>query len=305
MTSFVHPALFYRGAAEYLDGTLSFIRAAQTAGEPVAVAVPGPNLRLLREALGADAASVRMLDMTQAGRNPGRIIATVLRAFADSHPDRAVRIIGEPIWAGRTDLEYPACAQHEALINLAFTGRDATILCPYDTERLAPAVIADAEATHPVLIDAAGTRESTRYAPHEIIDMYNKPLPALDQPVEILIEGADLAGARQLARDHALRTGVAPERVHDVELVITELATNSLLHGGGAARVRLGTTAGHFVCEVHDGGRLSDPLAGRHSASPLQVGGRGLLLVHHVSDLVRIHTDVVSTTIQAHFRLDR
>ncbi|WP_091378214.1 anti-sigma factor RsbA family regulatory protein [Actinokineospora alba] len=300
---FAHPALFYRGADEYLDGTLPFIQAARAAGEPVAVAVPGPNLKLLRDALGADADDVRMLDMTEAGRNPGRIIATVLRGFADSHPDRPVRIIGEPIWAGRSDLEYPACAQHEALINLAFTGRDATILCPYDTEELAPSVITDAEATHPVLIDAAGTRASTRYAPLEVIDRYNLPLPDLDRPAEILVEGPDLTGARLLARERAERAGVVAERVPDVELVVTELATNSLLHGGGTALVRLGTTGRHFVCEVRDSGKLTDPLAGRRPSSPEQAGGRGLLLIHHVSDLVRTHTDPASTTIQAHFRI--
>ncbi|MGH3859120.1 anti-sigma factor RsbA family regulatory protein [Actinokineospora sp.] len=300
---FAHPALFYRGADEYLDGTLPFIRAARAAGEPVAVAVPGPNLKLLRDALGADADEVRMLDMTEAGRNPGRIIATVLRAFADSHPDRPVRIIGEPIWADRSDLEYPACAQHEALINLAFTGRDATILCPYDTEQLAPWVIADAEATHPVLIDAGGTRASTRYAPLDIVDRYNQPLPEFDQPVEILVEGPDLTGARILTREHAGRAGVRAERVPDVELVVTELATNSLLHGGGTARIRLGASGRHFVCEVRDTGRLTDPLAGRHPSLPGQSGGRGLLLVHHVSDLVRTRTEVSATTIQAYFRV--
>ncbi|OXM61064.1 MEDS domain-containing protein, partial [Amycolatopsis vastitatis] len=51
---FVHPALFYRGADEYLAGTVPFIRSGLAAGEPVAVAVPGPNLALLRAELGAD-----------------------------------------------------------------------------------------------------------------------------------------------------------------------------------------------------------------------------------------------------------
>jgi hypothetical protein len=82
--------------------------------------------------------------MTVAGRNPGRIIPTVLLAFANAHPGRRVRLIGEPIWAGRSPVEYPACAQHEALINAAFTGRPATILCPYNTELLDPVWIEDA-----------------------------------------------------------------------------------------------------------------------------------------------------------------
>ena len=117
---------------------MPFIRDGLAAGEPVAVAVPGPNLRLIRDALGADAAQVLLRDMTVAGRNPGRIIPTVLLAFANAHPGRRVRLIGEPIWPGRSAAEYPACAQHEALINAAFAGRPATILCPYNTELLNP-----------------------------------------------------------------------------------------------------------------------------------------------------------------------
>lgn len=97
---FVHPALFYRDEQEYLAGTLPFLEAGLAAGEPVAVAVPGANLRLIREGLGPAAEAVLLLDMQEAGRNPGRIIPGVLRAFADAQPSgRRVRIIGEPIWA--------------------------------------------------------------------------------------------------------------------------------------------------------------------------------------------------------------
>ena len=91
---FDHPALFYRDEQEYLAGTLPFITEGLAAGAPVAVAVPTANLTLLRDELGPDAEQVRMLDMTQVGRNPGRIIPGVLRAFADAWPDRHVRIIG-------------------------------------------------------------------------------------------------------------------------------------------------------------------------------------------------------------------
>ena len=156
---FVHPALFYADEQEYLAGTVPFIREGLEAGEPAAVAVPGENLRLIQDALGDAGGAVRFLDMREAGRNPGRIIPGVLRAFADAQPaGTRVRIIGEPIWAGRTPTEYPACVQHEALINAAFQGRTATILCPYDILRLDPQVIADAHATHPTLLQGGSTQ---------------------------------------------------------------------------------------------------------------------------------------------------
>lgn len=173
---FVHPALFYRGEEEYLHGTVPFVRDGLKAGEPVAVAVPGPNLAMLKAALGEDVAHVKFLDMTEAGRNPGRIIPRVLRAFADTHRHTRVRIIGEPIWAGRSTVEYPACVQHEALINPAFQGRDVTILCPYDADRLDGQVLTDAYATHPLIISGGRERPSTSYAPEHVVARYNQPL---------------------------------------------------------------------------------------------------------------------------------
>jgi anti-sigma regulatory factor (Ser/Thr protein kinase) len=302
---FVHPALFYRGEAEYLAGTIPFVLAGLAAGDPVAVAVPGANLALLRAALGADAGRVRMLDMTEAGRNPGRIIPAVLRAFADAHPGGPVRIIGEPIWPARSELEYPACAQHEALINHAFTGRDVTILCPYDADRLTPEVLADAEATHPVLVDADGERTSPRYDPDRIVATYNQVLPVPPELVLVLDATTDteVTMARRLTLDHAEASGLSWSRAADVALAATELLTNSIEHGGGTGTLRLWAGHGHVVCEVHDSGTLADPLAGRRPARPGHPRGRGLLLVNQIADLVRTHTAAGSTVIRAYFRI--
>lgn len=55
------------------------------------------------------------------------------------------------------------------------------------------------------------------------------------------------------------------------------------------------------VCEVRDRGRIADPLAGRRPPQRDQLGGRGLLLVNLVADLVRLHTDDRGTTVRAYF----
>jgi hypothetical protein len=107
----------------------------------------------------------------------------VLRAFADQHPYRRVRIIGEPIWPDRSPIEYPACVQHEALINTAFRGRQA-ILCPYDAHRLTTVALADAAATHPILVEHDRWWHSPDYAPDHIASSYNQPLPAPDTAEE-------------------------------------------------------------------------------------------------------------------------
>ncbi|MEV6881611.1 anti-sigma factor RsbA family regulatory protein [Streptomyces sp. NPDC051135] len=296
--TFTHPALFYRSGAEYADRTAAFVREGLAAGEPVAVAVPGSNLDLVRAGLGADARDVTFLDMTEAGRNPGRIIPGVLRAFADRHPRGRVRIIGEPVWAGRSTAEYPACAQHEALINAAFAGRAVTILCPYDETTLSASVLADALVTHPTVIAQGRERVSEAYDWHAVVTRYNEPLTGPPDADLLGFAAAELPVVRHFAVARAASLGLAGQRLQDLELAVAELTTNSVVHGGGEGRLAVWTEAGQVVCEVRDTGRLTDPLAGRRPPERGQIGGRGLLLVHHVADLVRMHTSDAGTTIR-------
>ncbi|WP_018680169.1 sensor histidine kinase [Actinokineospora enzanensis] len=292
---FAHTALFYRTDEDYLSALVPFVVDGLARGDPVAAAVPNP--RALRRALGRDAERVTWIDMREAGRNPGRIILTVLRRFADPHPDHHVRIIGEPVWPGRSPVEHPACAQHEALINLAFAGRDVTIVCPYDVARLAPDVVADARHTHPLLWSEHSLIPSHHYAPTAVVEAHNRELP-LDTPAAEyrLTAPTHIRGARTWATAEAARLGLPPHRLPDLTLIVTELTTNSLTHGGGHCLLRLHHHDSHLVCEVHDSGHLSDPLAGRRPVGPTAPGGRGLVLVHQLADLVHTHRTPHGTT---------
>ncbi|MEV4163144.1 anti-sigma factor RsbA family regulatory protein [Nonomuraea dietziae] len=301
--AFEHPALFYRTAQEYTDQTVSFVREGLAAGEPVAVAVPGPNLELIKSGLGSDAHGLLFLDMTDAGRNPGRIIPGVLRKFADAHPKGRVRIIGEPIWAGRTAVEYPACAQHEALINAAFEGRAATILCPYDEARLDADVLADARLTHPTVISQGREQASDAYDWEAIVARYNEVLqPALDAAV-FSFDAEKLSAARTFAVSQVQRLGLDGTRLMEAELAVAELTTNSVVHGGGHGTLAIWGAEGQVVVEVRDAGRLLDPLAGRRPPELGQLGGRGLMLVHYVTDLVRVHTTDDGTAVRFYLTL--
>jgi anti-sigma regulatory factor (Ser/Thr protein kinase) len=300
--AFDHPALLYQDPDEYLAGTVPFVTGGLAAGDPVMVAVPGPNLELIRAGLGADAGRVRLHDMSVAGRNPGRILPGVLLAFAAAHPGRRVRIIGEPIWAGRSDLEYPACAQHEALINAAFDGRDAAILCPYDVGRLDRQVVDDAYRTHPVMVDAKTRWESPAYGdPAAVAADFNRPLP--DPPAwatTIVVALGALGAVRELVTERAATAGLDSERIADLAMAVNEVAANSVEHGGGSGRLAVWAENGYLVCQVTDAGHITDPLAGRMLPPADQPGGRGLVLVNQVCDLVRVHTSPDGTTIRLH-----
>lgn len=298
---FSHQALLYRDGRGYLAGTVPFVLEGLAAGEPVAVAVPGPSLRHIEQALGSAAQQVRLLDMTAEGRNPGRIISGVLRDFADAHEGR-VRIIGEPIWQSRSAEEYPACVQHEALINASFAGLKATILCPYDVSNLSEQALADAHATHPMIVDERGQRASDSYAPDDAVSRYNVPLVAPSEADELPFDLGGLTKARHFAVDRAEALGLAVDRLTDLALAVAELCANSIQHGGGSGVLRVWREPAHVVAEVSDQGRLTDPLTGRRPATPHQVNGRGLLLVHQVADLVRTHATPEGTTTRVYLR---
>lgn len=302
-----HDALFYTDAASYRSGCLDFVRTGLELDQPVLVAVPQPGLGLLRSALSpAESAMVSTRDMSIAGRNPGRIIGTVLAAFVGEHGGRQVRIIGEPIWAGRTAAEYPACAEHEALINVALADAPAYILCPYDVRNLSRDVLTDATRTHPTLAAGGDRWESPGYTdPVAVAAWFDRPPEPAPPEADVLVIGPTTgpSTARRFVHDYALRVGMSQERVNDLRTAVQELAVNTAVHAGGFGLLMVWTSGRQVVCQVQDGGQITDPLVGRRTPAPPAVG-HGLFTVHQVCDLVRVHRRRDGTLVRIHVNFD-
>ena len=301
---FVHEGLYYTALDEYLAGVVSFVRDGLAAGDPVLVAVPGDRHESIRDALGADADMVRFVDMADAGRNPNRIIPWVLNAFIQEHQPRKARIIGEPIFVGRTAEEIGPCVQHEALINMAFADANAIILCPYDVAHL-PNIVPDAEHTHPVIVDPDGQRRSGDYRdPADVVNRYNQPLPEPTTVDDGLVFDADRLGdVRRLVAGHAAAAGLPDERVADAQVAVSEIATNALKYGGpSVATVRAWSDPTRVVYEVRGAGKITDPMAGRVVPPPQQPRGRGLLMANRLCDLIETYTVLTGTVTRMHLR---
>jgi anti-sigma regulatory factor (Ser/Thr protein kinase) len=303
-SGFTHSALFYRSEDAYLDGAIPFVEEGLAAGEPVQVAVPPAKLRLLWAALDGFREWVHWTDMAEAGRNPTLILHAEL-SFADTHPERPVRVLGEPAWPGRSALELQACAVHEALVNRAFAGRPVTALCPYDVRGLEERTLADARATHPFHLDGGERRHSTDYAPDRVLADHHEQLPALPERAATLTvdDPHALTDARRFAATQADHFGLPDERVIDLETAVTELVSNAIVHGGGEGSLRLWTEDEQVVCEVRDTGRFTDVLAGRLPVDAERTNGRGLLLVNHLSDLLSIYAGPAGTAVRVHLSL--
>jgi anti-sigma regulatory factor (Ser/Thr protein kinase) len=304
---FVHEALYYSSPDEYFATTVPFVRDGLAAGEPVLVAVPEPRLGQLRGQLGGDAKRVRFIDMADEGRNPNRIIPWVLRSFVDSRAPQRVRIIGEPIFVGRSPDEIGPCVQHEALINVALADANAVILCTYDIGQM-PHIVSDAEHTHPVIVEGDGSRRRGDYLdPAAVVAMHNTPLPEPDVIQDALVFDARRLGAvRRIVAQHAAGAGLSPERIADAQVAVTEIGTNALTHGGpGIATLRAWTAPAHVVYEIRGAGQIDDPMAGRVVPAPDVAHGRGLLVANRLCDLIQTHTLATGTVTRMHLRRPR
>jgi anti-sigma regulatory factor (Ser/Thr protein kinase) len=298
---FEHEAMFYRGDADFLAGLLPFIRDGMERDEAVVVAEPLPRLDLLRDALEGDAGGVEFLDMAEIGVNPARIIGVWAEAL-DRHTGagRRLRGVGEPAFVGRRTAELVECRLHELLLNHAFdAGTGWRLLCPYDQEHLPRAVTQAALRTHPVRSTSDSRLPSNGYAAGRHMAAFGEGLPA---PGDAVLRGGygpgDVAATRRTVAQWARSCGLPEDRVEVLELAASELATNSIRHGGGAGTVAMWLDESAAVLEFNDAGTLTDPLAGRLAPTSDQEGGRGLYLVNQLCDLVQLRSSDHGTTVR-------
>ena len=93
-------------------------------------------------------------------------------------------------------------------------------------------------------------------------------------------------------------------RSSDLVLAVGELAANTLRHAGGAGLLHAWLTAGEVLCQVHDDGVITDPMAGFRHEPADAFGGHGLWMVNQVCDLVEIRScqPAKGTTVRVHMR---
>lgn len=303
---FRHDALFYAGTAEFVDRTAAFIDDSVARLEPILVVVSAAKIEQLRDRLGGDPDGVRFADMAHVGQNPARIIPAWREFVAEQAPSgRRFRGIGEPIWAARTASELIECERHEALLNLAFADAPAWWLaCPYDTESLAPAVLEEARRNHPHLVDGDRRRESHTYRGLDsVAQPFDEPLPEPSRATVGYAFGPDaapLSAVRLQVGESAAAFGLDAARSADLVLIVNEIATNSLRHGGGSGVLRIWEEGSSLICEVSDTGRIEDPLVGRGKPSPDLGSGFGLWLANQLCDLVQIRTFSTGSVVRLH-----
>ncbi len=269
---FRHETLIYGDADEFLAVTMPFILTGLKAGEPVLAALSDRNIGLLGRELGSTAAQVRFAAIRDVARNPARIIP-FWREFLEEH-DGPVRGLEEPVWPGRSKAEIEECERHESLLDLAFaTAAKLSLLRTYDGSALAAEVLNR--------------------------DCYVSRLAS--PPPEATSFAFDRGGLGEVRR-HVERVAEAAElgrdRAADLVAAASELAANSVAHGGGGGTLRTWREADRLLAEFEDTGLIEEPLAGRLRPAVTQEGGRGLWLANQLCDLVQVRSGPSGTIVR-------
>jgi anti-sigma regulatory factor (Ser/Thr protein kinase) len=301
LAAFRHEAFLYAGTSAFLQGAVPFIRAGLDAGEPVLVVVGAAKIRRLRESLGPDAERVSFADMAEVGRNPARIIPAWRDFLAGHGGDRPARGIGEPVDAGRTPDELLECQRHEALLNVAFAGGAPwRLLCPYDTSSLSSDALRLAHHSHRFVTDGHALEESFEYRGDRWAGAGDDRLPEPPgHPLELSFGPGPLEPLRRFVADQVVDVLSRP-LLSDLLLAMSEVVSNSIVHGGGAGRLRLWTTDRSVVCEVRDRGWITEPLVGRTRPILDREHGRGLWMVNQLCDLVQLRSSAAGTVVRMH-----
>jgi anti-sigma regulatory factor (Ser/Thr protein kinase) len=114
----------------------------------------------------------------------------------------------------------------------------------------------------------------------------------------------DLHDIRSLVATGASAGGLQPGRVSDLVVAASELAANSILHGGGRGLATVWDDGDSVYVEVADAGTIIDPQVGQVRPDPAAESGRGLYIANQLCDEVSIDSTVTGTRIRLRMETD-
>jgi transcriptional regulator with XRE-family HTH domain len=172
---FEHRLVTYGSDEEYLEATIPYITDGLERSECLLVVTTPTQIALVRDALDVRSEHVEFADSAGWYSSLSGAINRYRAFVKDKFEAGAtwIRMVGDPVWAGRSRPEITAWFRYESLVNLAFASAPATIVCPYDTRSVPAKVVADARRTHP---------EATHEATVTMSPTYQEPEDFLLQP---------------------------------------------------------------------------------------------------------------------------
>ncbi|HEX3337496.1 MAG TPA: sensor histidine kinase [Jatrophihabitans sp.] len=290
-----HEAWPYSGLDEFVASCVSLVQGGLGRDERLLLLASGHKIDGVREALSGDAEDVTFIPTDEHGRNPSRI-TTMLHSFQAAGDGRRSVGVNESVFVGRSAAAHVEAQLSENVLNAPLLRTwPLSVVCMYDTSELDAATVTEMRRSHPVV---RGQGANPEYEPDRAATQHAAELAPVPADVELDVGPAELDRMRHVVRAAATRYGLTADRVDDLVLAANEIVTNSLRHGGGHCHVAVWLESESAVCEVRDGGQITDPLIGRFAPSPSATSGRGLWLANHLCDLVQLRSSAAGTVVR-------
>ena len=290
--AFEHVALFHDGPRELAE---------QIDGWTPRISPTDAVLVSLDEAAGDAVCEV----LTAHGHQVARFEADVRYArpagamrMVHDFTQQALRREATKVWSiGRIDFSNDdgRWARYEAAVDdvlghLPFAG-----ICTYDAATMSDRVLETAQRTHRDLHRDGDTAPSPTYGTAGLERLGAPWIPATRPAVDLAAD--DVSACRTAVGRLGRAVGLSDGRLLDLQVVVSELATNAVTHGATPASVRAWEDDERVVVQVLDvGPGLDDPWPDLRPPSPDTVGGFGLWIVGQLADHVAIERLGAGTT---------
>ncbi|RKS67739.1 DcmR-like sensory protein [Actinomadura pelletieri DSM 43383] len=299
-SAFVHHGCVYAGDEEFLRMVVPFVDEGLRRDEPVLVTTTPANLDLVRAALGRHARHVDYAETAFFGRRPPQRVAGFL-GWRHRHPRAArVRILAEPVWAGRSARQIEAWECMESALNAVLADTGIHMICPYDARTVEPEIVRNAHRTHPHMVDGTEVSASSGYV-EPVSFVRGRETPLRDRPgdaVTLTFTG-DLSRMRHAIVMESAMLGLAGEQLMIFAAAVSELLTGA--DGEALPSVALWARPGEVVCDIHLPATTSlDPFIGLHPPTLDPRPGDGLWLARQICDHLDVRPGRDGTTIRLH-----
>jgi DcmR-like sensory protein len=301
--NFRHDAAVYSSDEEFLAMAVPFVSDGVDRGEPVLVTTTPANLALLRAALGPRADAFDHAETAYFGRRPPERATEFFRYWQRkaSGTGRNVRVLAEPLWAGRTESDKRSWRRMESGLNVVLADTNVWMICPYDTRVVCDEGIAHALKTHPADVRGTESIPSPDYVdPVEYANACDAvPLPERPADAAVLPLRGDLNALRRFIVGGAVDLGLSEERAAMLTVAVGE----ALVFLRDDGHVALWSHGGAVVCELSGAcGTRLDPFAGfrpPEMRAPAELGD-GLWITRQVCETVDVRTSSGTTVIRLH-----
>lgn len=249
-----HQGCIYGSDAEFLAMAVPFTDEGLRRGEPVLAATTPGNLELLHDVLGADADRIEYAETASFGRRPSHWADALRRHWTRSRPVAPagnVRIIAEPVWAGRSRREVAAWHRMEAGLNVLLADTGIWMICPYDARVVEADIVEDARRTHPECAVGRRAEPSAQFMVPEEFAKSHTTMPSLDSAADLFRFEGDLVAVRRYVLEKASPILQAENTVAMFDIAVGAVLANLVKHGINRMAVWVRPVTGRVVCTMY------------------------------------------------------